>query len=115
MGDLTAHFSRREFRCGCGKIHGDPAPQLLAALERLRALVGMPLPIVSGVRCATFNRRIGGIRASQHLTGRAADIPGYYATVGQCHDSGFIGVGTREGRVIHVDVTPGRRPFTFLD
>lgn len=115
MGDLTQHFSSWEFSCDhCGELVG-PDARLLVALERLRHEVDRPLRIVSGYRCATWNRRVGGKWFSQHRHGRAADIPGNYATVDQCRRAGFVGVGTRAGRVIHVDVTPGRRFFTFRE
>lgn len=116
MGDLSEHFSSWEFRCGdgCGKAVADE--RLVAALERLRkAAGGKPLAIVSGARCERHNRKVGGIRSSQHLTGRAADIPGGYATAAQVRDAGFAGCGMRGGRVIHVDVTPGRGFFMFDD
>jgi uncharacterized protein YcbK (DUF882 family) len=113
MGDLSPHFSSWEFACNhCGYRVG-PTPALLDALERLRGEVGRPLAIVSGDRCVAYNRRVGGIPRSQHLHGRAADIPGSYATVAQAKRAGFHGVGLKSGRVTHVDVTPGRGFFTF--
>lgn len=115
MGDLSAHFSRSEFTCGhCGALVG-PTAQLLGALERLRAAVGKPLRIVSGYRCPVWNARVGGIRSSRHLRGDAVDIPGGYATVSQCRAAGLVGIGVRAGRVVHVDMTPGRRTFVFDD
>ena len=114
MGDLSANFSRSEFRCPhCGVV--DVSPRLVEVLQRARTLVGRPLTIVSGYRCPVQNRRVGGIRASQHRKGRAADVPGDYAPVETWIKAGAIGVGVRNGRVIHVDVTPYRRPFVFLD
>lgn len=115
MGDLRKNFSRSEFTCGdCG--HYEPIDdRLLDVLQRARDAKGKPLNIVSGFRCCEQNRRVGGYRYSQHLYGRAADVPGGYATQREWHAYGAIGVGVRRGRVIHVDVTPGRRPFTFAD
>lgn len=43
-------------------------------LEPLRALLSRPVNVNSGYRCRALNRVIGGARASQHQTGRAADI-----------------------------------------
>ena len=115
MGDLSAHFSGWEFKCPhCGYLSG-PTQLLLDVLERLRTEVGRPLTIVSGCRCVPYNKRIGGHPRSQHLWGRAADIPGGYASVDQARRAGVHGCGLRGGRVIHVDVTPGRRFFTFPD
>ena len=114
MGDLTLNFSKREFVCShCGRRVGPPA-DFVAALQRLRTSIGKPLRIVSGYRCPVFNRKVGGIRTSQHLTGNAADIPRGYCTPAQAHAAGLTGVGTRDGFVIHVDHKLGG-PFTFKE
>ena len=42
-------------------------------LEPARLIVG-PIIISSGFRCEEVNRRVGGVRNSQHLVGQAADI-----------------------------------------
>ena len=115
MGDLSAHFGAWEFRCRCGRV-GDIDPQLLVVLERMRAARGhLPLEVVSGWRCARDNALVGGIRTSQHLRGRAVDVRGHYGTVSQWRAAGAVGIGVRNGRVIHVDVTPGRASFVFDD
>lgn len=115
MGDLSANFSRAEFKCGhCGRL--DVLDDgLVAVLQRLRNAVGKPLPIVSGYRCCEGNASVLGTRFSQHLFGRAADIPAGYCTPAQAKKAGAHGVGLRRGRVVHIDVTPGRRFFTFDD
>jgi len=114
MGDLSANFSRSEFDCPhCGVLVIDP--DLVLVLQRMRTRVGRPLRVVSGFRCKVQNRRVGGIETSQHLRGRAADVPGDYGTVAQWIAAGAIGLGMRGGRVIHVDITPGRKPFVFQD
>lgn len=107
MGDLSAHFSRREFDSHDG-ARADPDPELVAALERLRALVGRPLRIVSGYRSPAHNRAVGGAPRSQHLYNRAADIPAEYATVAQAAAAGFTGIGSRGRWAVHVDVRRGR-------
>lgn len=43
-------------------------------LEPLRAKLDKPIIITSGYRCNQLNKAVGGVRDSQHLTGRAADI-----------------------------------------
>lgn len=52
--------------------------KLIKILEALRAYYGKPITITSGVRCATYNRNVGGVSNSAHKTGKAADfyIPG---------------------------------------
>lgn len=113
MGDLRKNFSKSEFTCGdCG--HYEPiADRLLDVLQRARDAKRKPLTIVSGFRCCAQNARVGGYRYSQHLYGRAADVPGGYASIAEWQRYGAVGIGVRGGRVIHVDVTPDRRPFIF--
>jgi uncharacterized protein YcbK (DUF882 family) len=73
MGDLTAHFSKKEFACrDCGKfIKND---RLLALLEEIRTAVGQPVHVESGTRCPVRNKQVGGVADSAHLDGKAADI-----------------------------------------
>lgn len=107
MGDLSPHFSRAEFRCRhCGRVV-DPPPELLTVLERIRSISGAPLAVRSGYRCEAHNAAVGGARRSQHLLGRAADIPEGRATLGQARAAGAVGVGVRNGWAVHVDVRPG--------
>lgn len=122
MGDLTKNFDRSEFRCGhCGRLDVLEL-ELVRCLQRLRDIVGKPLRIVSGYRCCEGNASVGGTKYSQHLFGRAADIPAGYATARQCNRAGFSGVGLRAGKVVHVDLTPEKwNPdlykafFTFVE
>lgn len=114
MGDLSQNFSAWEFKCQCGQV-GTIDKKLLMVLEKVRALKGKPLRIVSGWRCIRHNRAVGGIRTSQHLFGRAVDVPRGYATVGEWAQAGAVGIGLRDLGVVHVDVTPNRKTFVFED
>lgn len=114
MGDLSPHFSRAEFDCHDG-ARANPAPELIAALERLRAITGNhPIVIVSGYRSPAWNRRVGGATHSQHLVNRAADIVRGVATVAQAREAGFRGIGYRGSWAVHLDVRDGPRA-TFAD
>lgn len=113
MGDLSKNFSRSEFRCHhCDRLDLLD-PELVKVLQRLRDAIGKPLRVVSGFRCCTANRQVGGIEHSQHLFGRAADIPRGLVTATMARRAGAVGAGVRAGWVIHVDLTPGRSFFTF--
>ena len=103
MGDLSEHFSRREFDCHDGQ-HASPDPALISALERLRSIVGRPCYIVSGYRDPTYNKAVGGAPHSQHIHNRAADLRPGYATERQAEAAGFTGIGTCRGWAVHVDV-----------
>ena len=74
MGDLSTHFNRSEFacKCGCGADH--VSMELVTRLERLRSFLRIPIVIRSGVRCRTYNAKVGGKPDSAHITGEAADI-----------------------------------------
>lgn len=118
MGDLSPHFSRREFadhRTGEAMVER----ALYEALERLRAIVRRPIVIVSGYRSPATNRAVGGAAASQHLLGRAADLHPFVATLGQAEQAGFTGIGVKRDAktgvkwVTHVDVRPGHRAIWY--
>jgi uncharacterized protein YcbK (DUF882 family) len=115
VGDLSPHFSSWEFaEHGSGKTRSIDR-RLLDVLESIRSgLRGRPLPIVSGYRSAAYNRRIGGAPRSQHIYGRAADIPGGLATVEDARRAGAVGIGYCGRWVVHVDVRPGPS-VTFED
>lgn len=74
MGDLSKHFSKREFACHCGCGYSTVSPLLIDELELLREELGAPVRVVSGCRCAEHNRKVGGALHSQHVKGKAVDI-----------------------------------------
>lgn len=115
MGDLSPHFSASEFvDRRTGQLVG-PSVELVAVLEHLRALDGRPLPVLSGYRSAATNALVGGARHSEHLVGRAADIPSHRFTVDQAIAAGARGIGRCHGWVVHVDVRPSPSPVIFDD
>jgi len=73
MGDLTEHFSEREFCCPCCKKL-PKLTNLIYALELLRYRCKKPLVISSGYRCVPYNSLIGGAITSRHTMGTAADV-----------------------------------------
>ena len=79
---LSEHFSLSEF-CNWQKYPKNiPTIQQIAnmtygcrqLLEPAREAIGSPIIVNSGFRNADVNRRVGGVRNSQHLQGCAADI-----------------------------------------
>jgi len=73
----TTHFKSSEFKCKCcGKLpSGGISQDLMNKLEVLRSKLGnRKITIVSGYRCPSHNKAVGGAKNSQHLYGRAADI-----------------------------------------
>lgn len=72
--NLWKHFCSNEFKCKCcGEVVVDN--KLIDKLEELRVALGdKPIIITSGYRCLKHNKDTGGVKNSQHLYGRAADI-----------------------------------------
>ncbi len=83
---LSKHFTLEEFqRSSVAQAHGIdntipvqyiPTLQQLCRtiLEPLREFAGQPIIISSGYRSPTLNIKVGGVYASQHTLGEAADI-----------------------------------------
>jgi hypothetical protein len=67
MGDLSEHFDKSEFACHCGCGNSKVNPELVEALEQLRAKAQAPVRILSGKRCKQHNDNVGGATLSQHL------------------------------------------------
>ena len=84
-GKITTNFSWEEMTgsATARKYHlvNRPGTGEMVAVERLvkellqplRDLYGRAIRISSGYRCAELNRLVGGVAASQHLRGEAAD------------------------------------------
>lgn len=87
MTQLTPRFSLAEFlksgqAARTGRVIEDPPPMIIAnltrlaesVLEPLRTIIGRPIVITSGYRPPWLNALVGGSKASDHMTGCAADI-----------------------------------------
>lgn len=75
LGDLTKNFSRSEFKCKCGKCDANYVDiRLVKGVQEMRDNIGKPIIINCATRCPEHNKEVGGVRDSQHIKGRAADI-----------------------------------------
>lgn len=123
-GTASAHFNFAEFACKCGGRYRGcrrivVSRDLLVGLEKLREQhYRTGLTIISGYRCPVHNRAVGGAPQSQHLTGRAADVPSRVRSdaVKTLGVFGGIGVTARTDTVAHVDTRSANRahPITWL-
>lgn len=73
------YFKMKEFECRDGCVMPASARENIEALvenvlDPARERLGMPIRVNSGYRCAKHNRKVGGVAASQHLLGEAADV-----------------------------------------
>ena len=109
-------FKPRDFTCRCEGFCGHPdviSRELVAKLDKIQDLIGIPVIVLSGTRCEKFNRKSGGRERSAHTVksgvSHAADI--------RCPDAAFrfafltaalplfnrVGIGKES---IHVDDDP---------
>lgn len=106
-GKVSPSFAWREFACKDPRNHEIRIVRgHLLRLERLRVIVGKPIPIVSGYRTPYWNRQQGGAEFSQHQYGAASDIPeGLGVSIVDATLAGFTGIGYDEDNryVEHVD------------
>ena len=111
---ISAHFKSEEFACRCGCGLDSVNLGLVAGLERLRAALGRPIRVTSGVRCAIHNARVGGVAGSYHTRGMAADIqvpgaslPEVFRAAAKVRAFGGIGAYEKQG-FLHVDIRAKR-------
>ena len=131
---LSPHFRVREFACRDGADLVKIDTDLVELLERIRTAACGAVTVNSGYRTASYNQKVGGARASQHLLGRAADIqvsgasPLLVGQIAEYYLGGHGGIGVyqtfthvdtrtararwdqRSGREVAVSGWPGWRP-----
>lgn len=77
--DEIEYFKRDEFKCKCGGKYcngfpAEPDERMVRIADQLRKNLGVPITIISGLRCKTWNAIQDGVSNSQHMYGEAADI-----------------------------------------
>jgi len=75
---LTQNFSLSEFECNCGCDMPEFVKkniELLAEdLQVIRDVIKSPIKITNAYRCKEHNTKVGGVKTSQHIKGKAADL-----------------------------------------
>lgn len=119
MGDMTAHFSRREFTCKCGCNTNNVDSTLVNKLEKIYEYLdntadGVSAIIVtSGCRCPKHSASVGGSLTDAHTRGIAADVYavkkdgtrwGAFAIAAVAEKMGFSGIGIIDNTAVHVDI-----------
>lgn len=111
MPATSKYFSVKELSCQCGCGLYNMNEKFLARIDKFREAFAHPILNPGGCRCPKWNRQVGGVSSSKHLTGEALDIP--------CRDSlvrgrllelavkqGFLGIGI--GKIlVHIDGRDG--------
>jgi uncharacterized protein YcbK (DUF882 family) len=119
----SPHLSWAELGCKDGTPYPAEwrdrrAIPLAVEFERIRAVVGEPITVLSAYRTPVYNRKVGGARASQHPEGRALDlkppkgwtVDRFYAVIREIAGdprSAINGLG-KYPTFIHIDIRPPR-------
>lgn len=78
MTKITKNFSLDEFKCKDGsEIPNDVLPNIIELAKNLQVLrdaIGKSITINSGYRSPKYNAKIGGVKDSQHVKGKASDL-----------------------------------------
>jgi len=125
LGTASAHFSFKEVRCRCGGKYDScwriwQKRSAFQMMERYRAHTGRSLTVVSGCRCPSHNKAVGGSPTSRHPQGLACDVPAVYSatTVKGWRAATHIGYGRSSRRVVHIDYGSGystTNPLIYVD
>lgn len=128
---MTKNFKIDEFKCkgnlkGCNCEMPEEVlkniQELAENLQIIRDQLGEPIKINSAYRCEAYNRKIGGVKRSQHILGKAADIrvknltPDEVATaVDKLQEGGFIKAGGlgRYNSFTHIDIRGKKARWDF--
>lgn len=116
---ISDNFKLKEFECTHPDHHHVILDDTLRVkIQKLREYWEVPITFNSAYRCEERNEEVGGSLKSQHLLGRAVDVPlsCFEVPIEEVHESaliiGFTGIGLYD-TFIHLDVRHG--PFAFWD
>lgn len=108
---ISKNFDDKEFACPCcNKVY--VSKQLVDMLQLARDMANIPFIITSGYRCVDYNKEVGGVPNSSHLSGKAVDIKVTsdemrFKLVSSILSAGFKRIGIGKD-FIHCDVDAGK-------
>ena len=86
---LTTNFSLSEFECKCGcempEDVKENIQEVAKNLQVIRDVLKAPIRVNSSYRCPKHNKAIGGVKNSQHVLGKAADIRCDFISIDSLH------------------------------
>ncbi len=74
MERISDNFNREEFACKCGCGFDTVDTVTLKVMQAIRIYFGKPVRVTSGCRCKEHNAKIGGVKNSRHMLGKACDF-----------------------------------------
>lgn len=107
-------FHPKELACKCcgNLLVTQKSVDAWDKIQKFRNIVRVPVIINSAYRCKDYNRKVGGVKNSYHLKGRAFDVPiteslprGLIHTAAR--EAGFTGFGDYKD-FVHIDTGRAR-------
>lgn len=105
-------YPRNDCKCS-GYPSNGLDQELLILLDNIRKKLGSAITVNSGYRCSIHNGHVGGLKKSQHLLGKAADIKpskgsisAFYKICNELNPNGGVG---RYEKFVHVDSRSDRK------
>ena len=74
MLQSTKNFNVSEFACKCGCGYNRIDQRVINMAQIIRDALGVPVKVNSGCRCEKHNAKVGGVKNSKHVLGKAADL-----------------------------------------
>ena len=74
IGGKKTNFKIKEFACKDGSDEIKIDEELVEKLQIIRSYFGVPVNINSAYRTPSHNAAVGGVKNSNHVLGKAADI-----------------------------------------
>ena len=96
MATDTRNFKVSEFACKCGCGFDKIDQRVMNMAQIIREALGVPVRVNSGCRCENHNKKVGGVKNSKHLLGKAADLScekgaaGMFETVKRLYGEGKL-------------------------
>lgn len=114
MAENTKNFKVSEFSCHCGCGHNVIEQRVIDMCQTIRDALGVPVRVNSGCRCEKNNAKVGGVKNSKHIQGKAADLScslgaaKMFETVKRLHSEGRLPeldycILYRRKNIIHID------------
>ena len=110
---VSANFRVREFACKDGADIIPIDMELVKVLQNVRDHFHAPVNINSAYRTPTYNKKVSGAKASQHMRGTAADITVTGVSPAKVYEyltglyPGKYGIG-RYKTFTHIDTRPNK-------
>lgn len=116
----SKYFSDDELRCKCGCRQQRVTEVMIAKIDALREMMGVPMRATSGYRCENHpeEKKKDGSTTGAHVQGKAVDFavygPDATRVIAFAHALGFTGIGIKQhgpvgDRIVHLDIASNEK------